>query len=383
MVQILIAPNAFKGQLKADQAAKIIQEGLQESPLRCRTELFPVGDGGDGTAELLTLHFKGRWEAVRVEDPLGRPITARFGIIQEDTALIDMASASGIGLLAKDELAPLKSSSIGTGQLILAALKMGIRKFIIGLGGSATVDGGAGILWALGARFLDKQGRTLPPTPENLINLHRVDFSKMHEKAKGVEFIVLCDVNNPLLGPNGAAAIFGPQKGVRPPQIPFFNEVLSKLESSYAQASGYRTANVPRTGTAGGAAAGLWAGLHASLVNGIDFFLEYCGFSEALKKADLVITAEGSLDEQTLEGKAPYGVAREAKKKRIPVIGMAGKIPLAPGEDFLRYFDVLLAINHRDLTLERALQLTPENLKRSATNLGAALAIGKSIGNKD
>lgn len=209
-MQILIAPNAFKNSLDADSVAHAIREGLNQSRLNCSCECFPVGDGGDGTAELIINKFAGTRVDATVHDPLGRKIQSSFGLIEGHTAVIEMADASGLRLLNAKELKPLQASSLGTGELISLALDKGVRKIIIGLGGSATVDGGAGILTALGVRFLDTSGNILQGLPENLTNLNTIDASGLDQRIFNCEFTVLCDVDNLLLGDHGAAAVFGP-----------------------------------------------------------------------------------------------------------------------------------------------------------------------------
>src|SRR4051812_40414798 len=228
-MHILIAPNAFKNSLTAAEAAAAIATGLQQSSLECTYECFPIADGGNGTAELILQKCNGKTVIQKVDDPLGRIVAASYGLIDESrTAVIEMASASGLHLLKPDELNPLRALSTGTGQLIKAALQTGIRKIIIAMGGSATVDGGTGILSALGLRFLDRDGNALNCLPENLIQLEAIDTSQLQKEIIRTEVIVLCVVDNRLLGEKGAAAVFGPQKGATP-------KAVKKLESALAK----------------------------------------------------------------------------------------------------------------------------------------------------
>jgi len=375
-MRILIAPNAFKNSLDADAAANAIREGFLQSRLNCGCRCFPVGDGGDGTAALLVQRLNGIQVPVEVSDPFGRKIKTSFGLIDNgQTAVIEMADAVGLRLLQTAELNPLIASSFGTGEMIVATLNRGVKKIIVGMGGSATVDGGCGILQALGIRFMNGDGRELKNIPADLINLTHIDTEHIDQRILSCETIVLCDVNNHLLGEKGAAAVFGPQKGATPDAVQQLEAALSKLAEIAIAIGAKNMDGTLRGGTAGGAAAGLYAFTNAQLVNGIDYFLDITFFDAALADADLVITGEGSIDEQTLNGKAPYGVACRAKKKGIPVIGMAGNIPSEPIAGLLHFFDKLVSINEDGYDMETALQLTPKNLTRTAMEIGNLLAL--------
>ena len=378
-MNILIAPNAFKNSLTAEAAALAIKEGLLQSKLDCHCECFPVGDGGDGTAELIIKKRRGETVGTTVHGPLGKKINATFGLIDDGkTAIIEMANASGLRLLQQDQLDPLLANSYGTGEQIQMALGKGVKKIIIGMGGSATVDGGYGILKALGIRFLDAIGAELSGLPGNFTSLASADLSALDKRILNTEIIVLCDVDNLLLGANGAAAVFGPQKGASAEAVFTLNEALARFASVAFNTTGKNMAAVKYGGTAGGAAAGLFAFLNARLVNGIDYFLDLTGFDNSLNRTSLVITGEGSIDEQTLQGKGPFGVAFRAKQKNLPVIGIAGKIPLQHNEALQHYFDVLLAIGHQPIDLPTALAAAKDNLVRTAIALGNLLAIGKA-----
>lgn len=376
----LIAPNAFKNSLSAGEAALAIRNGLLKSGLDCTCECFPIGDGGDGTADLIIERLGGTKPEAEARDPLGRKITTYFGLIPSPPtatpsptppmALIEMANASGLRLLTPGELNPLRALSHGTGDLIRAALDKKPRRIIIGMGGSATVDGGTGILEALGARFLDKNGATLKNLPESLINLASIDTSDLDPRLSDTELIVLCDVDNHLLGPSGSAAVFGPQKGATPQTVGQLDAALSRLSEIVKEQTGRDMTTVVYGGTAGGAAAGLYGLLNATLVNGIDYFLEITDFDRSLSSATCVITGEGSLDEQTLQGKGPFGVASRAKSKGLPVIGLAGKVPLQPSAGLKKYFDTLLAIGNEPTDLAGALKNTAANLTRTAEAIG-------------
>ena len=379
-MHILIAPNAFKNSLTATQATLAIRKGLTDSKLNFTFEEFPIGDGGDGTGHLIVEKCKGKKINMLVRDAIGRKINTTFGLIDDGkTAVIEMADASGIGLLKADELNPLQANSFGTGEQIKIALDCGVQKIIIAMGGSATVDGGTGILTALGIQFLNEKGDVLSGLPGSLIDLSFVDLSGLDKRILQTEIIVLCDVDNVLLGEKGAAAMFGPQKGANPEAVNLLEAGLKKLAEVCLKQTKKEMATIPFGGTAGGAAAGLWAFLDAKLVNGIDYFLHSTGFDKSLKNANLVITGEGSIDEQTLQGKGPFGVAKLAKIAGVPVVGLAGRIPLIPLPKMLEYFDVLLAIGHQPTDLSSAMANTMKNLFRTSTALGNLLAITSSI----
>lgn len=381
MMHILIAPNAFKNSLTAHLSAEAIREGLEQSSLNCTTECFPIADGGDGTAELIINKLKGTRVPVQVKDPLGRIINTSFGLIENSrTAVIEMADASGLRLLKSDELNPLSVTSYGTGQMIKKALDMGVTKILIAMGGSATVDGGTGLLSALGVNFLDRNKVPLTILPENLTQLEFIALNDVDKRIVNCEVIVLCDVDNRLLGDEGAAAIFGPQKGAGPDEVKLLDAGLTKLNEVTLKELGKDMAGIKYGGAAGGASAGAYAYLNAKLVNGIEYFMEISMFNKALEKADLVITGEGSIDEQTLLGKGPFGVANRAKIKGTPVIGIAGKIPLKPNTGLDEYFKVLLAIGNEPTDIPTALHRTKGNLTRVAKEIGEIIELYRGSG---
>jgi glycerate kinase len=374
-MHILIAPNAFKNSLDATEAAAAIEQGLKISRLDCTTACFPIADGGDGTCNLIIKTCKGAIVSKEVHDPLGRKINASFGLIDKGkTAVIEMADASGLRLLKKDELDPLRASSYGTGELIKFALDEGASKIILAMGGSATVDGGCGILSALGASFLNEKFDRLRAIPGDLINMAHVDISALDKRIFDCGLVILCDVDNVLLGPHGAAYVFGPQKGATPQAVNLLDNFLKNFAAISAGQTGINMANIKHSGTAGGAAAGLHTWLNAKLVKGIEYFLSLTNFDEALAGSDLLITGEGSIDRQTLQGKGPYGVALRAKNRSIPAIGVAGSVPLEQDNELQQYFDVLVSINNEPVDLAAAMKNTRENLIRTARGIGDLLA---------
>jgi len=377
-MHILIAPNAFKNSLDAMQVAKAIEHGLQQSRLDCTTECFPIADGGDGTGSLIIERCQGLIVSQQVHDPLGRKIDSRFGLIDNGkTAVIEMADASGLRLLKKEELNPMQTSSYGTGELINAALDKGANKIIIAMGGSATVDGGCGILKALRIDFLDKRGKRLKAIPDELLKMVKIDNSGLDRRIHNTEIVILCDVNNKLLGPEGAAAVFGPQKGASPSDVKLLNNFLTNFATVSKEQLGTDMTVIKHGGAAGGATAGLHTWLNAKLVNGIEYFLSLTGFDQALKNAELVITGEGSIDAQTLQGKGPYGVAVAAKKRNISVVGLAGCVPAKQDAELQEYFDVLLSINSEFIDRQTAIVNTEKNLIETAQGLGDLIGSGK------
>jgi glycerate kinase len=374
-MHVLIAPNAFKNSLSAEKAAAAIGRGLAQSRLAATAECFPVGDGGDGTGDLLIDRLRAQRIPAKARDPLGNVIGTYFGMASPFTAIIEMANASGLRLVPRPARDPLHASSAGTGDLIRAALDHHANRIIIGMGGSATVDGGAGILQALGAGFYNSDGQTLTELPSQLGDLDSIDTANLDPRLAVTELIVLCDVINPLIGANGAAAVFGPQKGASPAAVKRLESGLRRFAQIVARQTGVDLSGLPRGGTAGGAAAGLHAVPGARLVSGIDYFLDITGFDEALERATHVLTGEGSIDRQTLQGKAPFGVARRAKARGIPVIALTGRRP--DDMALLRpYFDEIITINPPRTPFPVALADTAANLERAARGWADRMASG-------
>ena len=375
-MHILIAPNAFKNSLDAAKVAEAISNGLRKSKLKCTTSCFPVADGGDGTAGLLIDQLNGELVHTNVNDPLMRKISSSFGWIEKDkTAIIELAAASGLRLLKPAEYDPLTATTFGTGELILKALDKNANKIILCVGGSATVDGGIGILKALGIKFFNVKRNELNDLPASLSSLADIDTANCDKRIKNTRIIILCDVENPLLGSNGAAKIFGPQKGASEKDVQILENELSKFNEIVCRKTGKEMSAIKHGGAAGGVAAGLHTFLDADLVNGIDYFLQITGFEKELVKANMVITGEGNIDLQTLDGKGPFGVAKKAKEFSLPVIGMAGKVPATKEGSLQQYFDQLISINGEETDLEIAIKNTYTNLERTALQLGDLLSL--------
>jgi glycerate kinase len=369
MMNILIATNAFKNSATATIAAKAIEKGFKRSDATYSCTCFPIGDGGDGTAKLLVEKLKGDYIQAVVKDPLGRDISASIGRVG-NTAIIEMADASGLRLLSAQELNPMQASSYGTGQLIRLALEHRFTRIILCMGGSATVDGGMGILSALGVRFFSSGREISPVIPQHTDSVDKIDTSLLDPRILNTELIILCDVDNKLLGSSGSAVVFGPQKGASADHVIKLDQMLTVFSDIAHQQTGKDMAGVSYGGTAGGAAAGLWAYLNARLVNGIDYFLELTEFDKDLQNCDVVITGEGSIDEQTLQGKGPFGVAARAKSRSIPVIALAGKIAVTGTDKLHEYFNALIPIGNEPSTIEAAIENTEINLERTSYEIG-------------
>jgi glycerate kinase len=326
-MKIAVAPDSFKGTLTASEAAVCIEQGLRKALSDCEILKIPMADGGEGTVQAMVDASGGKIVELEISDPLGRKIKADYGMMGDGTtAIIEMAAASGLPLLSQEERNPLQTSTFGTGELIMDALKKGAGKIIIGIGGSATVDGGSGMACALGAKFLDRENRELSGTGGNLALIETIDISGMDQRIKNVEFLVACDVTNPLLGDDGAAKIYGPQKGATPEMVEILEKGLTNFSRIIRNDLGKNVANEPGAGAAGGLGAGLMAFLNASLKPGIDIVIDVVGLKRKLKGYDLVITGEGQLDHQTAFGKTPAGVARTAGELGIPVIAIGGRV---------------------------------------------------------
>ncbi len=327
---VVVAPDKFKGSLTAPEAAARIAAGLRRVRPGVPVMELPVADGGDGTVDAAEA---AGFERVHVDvtGPTGETVSASYAL-RDDIAVIELAEASGLRRLPGGHAAPMTASSTGTGDLIAAAIAAGAKRIVLGLGGSACTDGGTGMAAALGARFLDADGRELPPGGGPLRDLHTVDATGLAERLCGITVVVAGDVDSPLLGDDGAAYVFGPQKGAGPDDVRALEEGLARLDSVVRRDLGVDAAERAGAGAAGGAGFGAMAFLAAEVEPGITYLLDLLGFASHLEGARLVITGEGSLDRQTLRGKAPAGVAREAARAGVPVVAVAGRSLLGDGE---------------------------------------------------
>lgn len=364
MLRIVIAPDSFKGSLSAVEVCRVIKEAIIEvAPAADVTEL-PLADGGEGTLDCLVVATGGVKRVVRVSDPLGRPITAHYGVLGDgEVAVIELAQASGLSQLIREEYNPLVTSTFGTGQLLKAALDDGYRNFIIGLGGSATNDAGMGLLKALGMKFYDSYGAELADGGAALENLHTMDDSALHPALAECTFIVASDVDNPLTGAQGASFVFGPQKGATADMVRELDEALTHVAQIVKDQYGIDLHALVGGGAAGGVGATVQAFLRAEYKSGINVVMEAMGAREVIQQADLVFTGEGKLDVQTLSGKVIAGVATYANTHFVPVIALAGSVELSTEQLKQIGITAAFSIVPGPCDLEEALEQTPSWLK--------------------
>ncbi|WP_248925739.1 glycerate kinase [Paenibacillus hamazuiensis] len=326
-MKIVLAPDSYKGSLTAKEACDAMEEGIRKVVPDAEVVKVPMADGGEGTVQSLVDATGGRLLKAAVSGPLGGRVEAAYGILGDgETAVIEMAEASGLYLIPTEARNPLATTTYGTGELIRAALDQGCRRFIIGLGGSATNDGGAGMAQALGVRLLDEDGRELPPGGGALSRLTRIDASGIDPRVRESAFTVACDVDNPLLGSAGASAVFGPQKGATPAMVAELDAALGRYAEALKRDLGADVAGIPGAGAAGGLGAGVVAFLGAELKRGVDIVIAASGLERQLAGADLVFSGEGQCDFQTERGKTPYGVSTTAQKQGVPCILIAGSV---------------------------------------------------------
>lgn len=335
-MRILIMPDSYKGSLSATDAARAMARGVESVFPDARIELMPIADGGEGTVETLVEATGGHIERCTVTGPLGEPVQAAWGILGDGaTAVIETASAAGLPLIREDQRNPLLTTSYGVGELVRAALDAGMDKIIIGIGGSGTNDGGAGLVTALGARFKDAGGNDLPPGGAALAKLADIDLSGLDPRLAEKQILIACDVDNPLCGPRGASAVFGPQKGATPAMVEELDAALAHYARIAEKSCGKAVMNHPGAGAAGGLGAGLMLFTGAVLLPGIQLILQAMRAEEKLQGADLIFTGEGNTDYQTCFGKAPVGIASLAGKYSVPTICISGGI----GQDYEKIYE--------------------------------------------
>jgi glycerate kinase len=372
-VQIVIAPDSFKESLSAAEVARAVAVGIRRALPDARCVLVPVADGGEGTVRALVDATRGREYSKRVVGPLGEPVRARYGFLGDGTtAAIEMAAASGLELVAPRARDPLTTPTYGTGQLLRAALKKGAQRIIVGIGGSATNDGGAGMAQALGIRFYDGRGRLLdqPLTGEALARVHAVDMTAAEPTIRTATIVVACDVNNRLLGKYGATRTYGPQKGADAAAIERLECNLAQLAEVIARDLGIRIRALRGGGAAGGLGAGLVAFLGATLRPGADIVLDAVDLAGHLRDADLVVTGEGMIDAQTAFGKAPAAVAAVAKRAGVPVIAIGGALSDDANKSFANGFDALESSVVRPVDLATAIAEARGNLILAGERIG-------------
>ena len=366
-MKVIIAPQAFKGSLSALDVAKAMREGVHRVVKSAETVLVPVADGGDGTLETLVDSSDGETHTSVVTGPLGERINASWGAMGDGrTAVIEMARTSGLALIPIQKRDPKIATTYGLGELIKNILSKGFRNFIIGIGGSASNDAGAGMAQALGIRLLNKFDSDLPVGGAALAKLNRIDTSGLDKDAKVAHFEVACDVTNPLTGPEGASHVYGPQKGATPQTALQLDAALIHFATIVKRDIGMEIDNIPGSGAAGGLGGGLIAFLGANLKPGVDIVLDAVGLREKLVGANLVITGEGQMDFQTVYNKAPIGVARLAKQQDIPVVGISGSLGPRYTEVHEHGIDAVFSITSGPMNLEEASR-DAANLIASAT----------------
>ena len=369
-MKIIIAPDSFKDSLSAIGVADAIALGLAEVWPDAQLIKCPMADGGEGTVEAILAACDGEWRSNEVQGPLASAVQARWGWLpQSHTAIIEMAQASGLQLVAVGQRDACSSSTYGTGQLIGAALDAGAQRIILAIGGSATNDGGAGAMQALGVRLLDEQGQTLSGGGLALKALARIDLEGMDPRLAQVCFEIAADVNNPLCGPHGASAIFGPQKGASPEQVQQLDQALGHFADHCARVLGKDLRDEPGSGAAGGLGFAAKAFLNAQFRPGVEVVAELVGLAEAVYGADLVITGEGRFDAQTLRGKTPFGVARIAKQQEVPVIVIAGTLGDGYEQMYAHGVDAAFALPSGPMSLAQACANAPQLLRERAGDI--------------
>lgn len=361
--KIIVAPNSFKGSLSGIEAAECIAKGIKRSGIAADVILYPVADGGSDTMLLLTTLRQAKIVSVKTRGPYGNPVSGNYGwLSDEKLAIIGFSEASGLQYKTSGSDIML-ANSYGTGEQISDAIKRGAEKVVIGVGGSATSDGGAGLLMALGLRLLSHDGVEISQIPEALPKVAHVDASLLKKKMGNCRIVVLCDVENKLLGKEGAARVFAPQKGASAVQVEEIEKCMEAWNEITKRFSGIDMSAVRYGGAAGGSAAGLFAWAGARLVSGINYFLDEFGFDKQVADADYVLTGEGKIDSQTLKGKAPYGVAKRAASFGIPVIAFAGQAEILNQH----LFSEIILIN-QSTDIEKEIKNTPANLENAACN---------------
>ena len=368
-MKIVIAMDSFKGSMSSLEAGQAAREGILRGMPGAQVQVLPLADGGEGTVEALVAGLGGRLVQAEVTGPMGQPVTAAYGILPDGrTAVAEMSAAAGITLVGPEERDPLGATTYGVGELLLDAIGRGCRRFMLGIGGSATNDGGAGMLQALGFDLLDREGKAIPRGAGGLERLASIGTGHVAPELGECTFRVACDVTNPLCGPQGATAVFGPQKGVRPEDIPRVDRWLARYARLAKEAVPGADPDAPGTGAAGGLGFALRTFLRGELESGVRMVMEEIGLEEAVRQADWVVTGEGCLDGQTAMGKAPLGVAELAKRYGKPVVAFAGVVRPEAAACLERGIDAYFSIVPGAMALEEAMrpEIARENLSRAA-----------------
>lgn len=382
-LKIVIAPDSFKGTMSSIRVISIVKEAILKHFPDAEIVDVPIADGGEGTVEALVTACRGVYREAEVLDPLGRPVKARYGIIKGNTAVIEMAQASGLPLLKENERNPLIATTFGTGQLIKAALDEGIRNFIVGIGGSATNDGGAGALQALGISFKNFLGQEIAFGGVNLKQLSHINFDNADKRLLESRFTVMCDVSNPLTGSEGCSRVYGPQKGADQKMIEQLEQAMINYRFVIKKTKGIDVDEIPGAGAAGGMGAGFVAFLNAVLKPGIDTILDIVDFDSIVKDASIVITGEGRIDEQSVYGKVPVGVAKRAKDHGVCVIALCGSMGNNASKVYDYGIDSIMCTVNKDMTLQEALSNAEYYLRDASDRLMRFLKAGIKIALKE
>jgi glycerate 2-kinase len=369
-MKLLIAPDSFKESMTAEEVCEYIEKGFRKVFPAIDVQKLPIADGGEGTVRSLVSGTGGKFVSLTVRGPLGSPVKGTYGMLGDGkTAVIEMAAASGLHYVPVRERNPMITTSFGTGELIKHAVTAGARKIILGLGGSSTNDGGAGMAAALGAEFLKKNGDRFIPVGGTLHEIESISLLETNKLLRGIEFEIACDVDNPLTGPHGASKVFGPQKGATPEMITVLDYNLNHYGQKLNEASGMEVSGFPGSGAAGGMGAGAKGFLNGSFRLGAEIVLEAVNFNKAVIDSDIVITGEGRMDAQTVHGKAPIAVARYAKQYNKPVIALTGSIGIGYEKVYEEGIDSVFSIVPGAVPLEEALLNAKENIERTAENI--------------
>jgi glycerate kinase len=383
-MKIVVAPDSFKGSLTAIEVSVAIEQGIREVFPEAEVIKIPMADGGEGTVQCLVNATGGKILEEKVIGPLGDEVLAFYGILGDrKTAIVEMAAASGLTLVPENKRNPLITTTYGTGQLIKAVLNQGCRKMIIGIGGSATNDGGAGMVQALGVKLLDQEGKEVGFGGGELKKIVKIDISCMDNRLSDTKVLVASDVNNPLCGPQGASRIYGPQKGATPEIIEELDKSLSYFAELIKRDLNKEVKDIPGAGAAGGLGAGLMAFLNAELRSGIEIIIEIVKIEQIIRESDLLITGEGRIDAQSVFGKVPFGLGKMAKKYNVPVIAIVGEI----GEGFSQIYEYginsIMSIISKAISIDEAMQMSKSLLKDATERMMRIIKIGMDIKKKN
>ncbi len=380
-MRVVVAPDSFKGSLSALGVAEAMERGIRSVFPQAEVVKVPIADGGEGTVEALVAAAGGRIERTAVRGPLDEIVNAHWGALSDGrTAVIEMAAASGLPLVPRERRDPRVTTTFGTGELMKAAMDAGLRRLIVGIGGSATNDGGTGMARALGVRFLDSAGADLPGGGAALARLVRIDLSGLDRRLLETEILVACDVDNPLTGPRGASAVYGPQKGATPEMVRELDAALERFATVAREATGRDVAGAAGAGAAGGLGAGLLFFTPARLRPGVGIVLETTGFERLVQGASLVLTGEGRTDFQTAMGKAPVGVAAAAKRAGVPVVCLSGGLGKGAEEVLSAGIDALASVVPEPMPLEACMERAAELVEAGASRVCRLLLVGRQLG---